>query len=270
MKSRALLCAVLLAALHCGGSENGGDTHPLGETERGGNPENPAASVAPPASSKTEMPKFFEIENFTVVRKLEGIQSGTVTEHIRDWGRQRAEIRDLTIGIAGFTQTQRTRAIHEGEWIVAIDLDRGTATRTRNPMFNAFTEVDDPREVAERLLDSFAGPETGETGSYAGEDCRIRKHPQLGQTSCISEHGFTLYTTNENLGVSETAVEVRRGDGGPDAAFEVPSGMEVAEGPDLEAIMKEGGGVPDLEGLMQGKDGAPDLEELMKGLAPQR
>lgn len=48
--------------------------------------------VAVPAASEAASERFYGREAFTIVYVQDGAEAGRVTEHVRDWGRRRAEI----------------------------------------------------------------------------------------------------------------------------------------------------------------------------------
>jgi hypothetical protein len=251
---RALLatsCVILGLVLGCGGSDESAPGESTGASSE--------SASEPGAPSADERARWFGIESFTVVRKLEGMQTGTVTEHVRDWGNERVEIRDTEINIAGFRQTQKQRVISQGDSIVSVDLQAGTATRTKNPMYADMAKAGPG--VGKAFIEQMGGRATGESAEYAGQACQVWKIAQLGQTLCLTEDGLNLHSANQLAQISETAIEVRLGDPGPDAAYQVPEGIDVQEGPDIAEIMGERSPPP-----APGSDQPVDPMELMKQL----
>ncbi len=53
---------------------------------------NEAASAT--ADAAPDEVRFYGRESFTIVSAQTGVESGTVTEHVRDWGRRRVEIKN--------------------------------------------------------------------------------------------------------------------------------------------------------------------------------
>ncbi len=204
--------------------------------------------------------RFYRVESFTLVRKLEGIHSGTVTEHVRNYGNERAEIRDVETRIAGFTQKDHTKTITRGAEITTVDLSAGTASRMDNPFYAAMVQnmKGDGLEFGARMMRQMGGKPTGKTREIAGHECDVWEGAQMNQTMCVTEGGITLQVSSEQVNVSDTAIEVRMGDPGPDDAYEVPEGMVVTAGPSLTDLFNKAS-----DGS---KDGAPQLnvEEMMK------
>ena len=72
--------------------------------------------------------RFYGREQFTLVGNQSGTESGTFTEHVRDWGRTRAEIKDVTLSTMGITRRTNTRAVYNGPEIATVDLESGNVT----------------------------------------------------------------------------------------------------------------------------------------------
>ncbi len=194
-----------------------------------------------PEADGTE--RFFGKKSFTIVSKQTGMEEGDVVEHVRDWGRKRAEIKNTSVSIGGFTQPTSQRAIYDGSKITTVDETTGRVTTTTNPMYDAIVArmkgksgVDFGKEVMIQMN----GEVTDEKGNFDGHDCEYWVIASMGAKSCITSWGGTLHTIVNMGGMSmeKTAIEVRMNDGGPDDAFAYDA-SKATEAPNLEEIMKK-------------------------------
>jgi len=203
----------------------------------------PPTAPAPPPVASTSKKRFYGIESFTIVHKHEGMQTGTVTEHVRDWGNERVEIKKLEMKMGPISQKENKRVITKGESITTIDLETNTATQIKNPMYAAMTSQiqgdNDAIDFGKKMLTAMGGKETGKTASYGGESCNMWEMAQMMQKMCMTDDGLTVFLENTMVNMKDTAVEVRKGDPGPPEAYEVPAGMAIKEmGDPLEMLRK--------------------------------
>lgn len=194
-----------------------------------------------PEADGTE--RFYGKKTFTIVSRQTGVEEGNVTEHVREWGRLRAEIKNTTMSVAGFTQDTKQRGIYEGAKIVTVDEITGGTTTTTNPLYDGIvarmkgkTGVDFGKEMMAQM----GGVETEETGSFDGHDCHYWEIASLNSKTCVTDWGGTLHSVVNMGGMSfeKTATEVRMNDGGPDAAFAYDA-SKATEAPNLQDIMKQ-------------------------------
>lgn len=203
-----------------------------------------AAAVAPAGAQ--DAPRFFGHEAFTIVSELSGSQTGTVTTHVRDWGRLRVEIRDAEMAVMGFTQPDRQRVIYDGAQIISIDQTTGAATITDNPIYDSLVQAMDGEDgvsFGRRAMVAMGGQPTGASDNIAGQSCEYWSVARMaGQTVCVTEEGLTLATSTAMgpISVTQTATEVRLGDGGPDDAFDYDPDA-VSTMPNLQDIMNSMG-----------------------------
>ena len=147
--------------------------------------------------------RLHPIEAFTVVYEFEGMQSGTSTQHNRDWGHLRAEIQDTAMTMMGTTVNTKQRIVVRDDEIITIDLKKNTATKTKNPMYAGIV-ADVEKPIADAIT--------------------LRMEMNLG-----------------GMSLTQTATSFRRGDGGPDDAFDT-SGVSIEDAPaapDLSEILGE-------------------------------
>lgn len=194
---------------------------------------------APPADGRE---RFYGREKFTIVYEQSGIETGQVTEHVRDYGRSRAEIAKTTLKAAGMTIEKDTRLVYDGAKVTTIDNATGSVTTMTNPMYDGIVAAMKGKtamEFGEQMMGAMGGEKTGEKGSFAGEDCDYWAMSQMSVRSCVAPWGASLFTSSSMGGMSfeRKAIEVRMGDAGPAEAFAFDA-SKATEGPDLDALMK--------------------------------
>jgi len=189
-------------------------------------------------------PRFYPIESFTIVSALEGMNRGTRTMHVTDWGRKHVTIEETTLSIMGVTQTAKRRVIVDGRDVTTIDEQAKTVSRTVNPLYDGLArgvEGKDPQELGRSFMTALGHEPTDRRGEFAGEDCGFWTNPQLGQELCVTDDGIVVRTVTKMMGMnlSETATAVRRDDPGPAAAYDVPD-YPVSATPNLRDLLKGG------------------------------
>lgn len=192
--------------------------------------------------------RWYDRETFTVTYELTGAETGTVVEHVRDWGRLRVEIKDATMSVMGFTQAANQRVIYDGDQIITIDNTTGAVTQTTNPIYAQLAANMDGAsgvEFGEQMMVAMGGSRTGETGEFAGLACDYWNVAQMMSVVCVSAEGIALSTASNVAGISQerVAVEVLLDDGGPDEAFEYDASA-ASSVPSLDDILNsmQGGG----------------------------
>lgn len=182
-------------------------------------------SAGPSAAAEV---KFYPIESFTIVYGYEGVQVGSSTLHVRDFGGKRAELKFLASSAAGYPATTRERVVTEGAIVTTVDLATKAGVRIENPMYSRMVQAIPPEGTegvapGTGYIRSLGGIETGETKTIAGETCTVWTVAAFGQSQCLAIDGLPLEIVSGTFGVmsTQTAVEVRRNDPGPDDAFSI-------------------------------------------------
>lgn len=135
-------------------------------------------------------------------------------------------------------ENQNNLYIDAGEYVYSVDLDKKTATMTRNPLYDTLVKVDparrqeflkkiavglSPEDAMDRELKA-VGKET-----VAGQECEIFETGGFGQI-CLW-NGIPLKTTISipDLGLNNNTVatSVELNADVPDSAFELPEGITV-------------------------------------------
>jgi cytochrome c5 len=187
--------------------------------------------------------RFYGRERFSILSDQTGSETGPVTEHVREWGRRRAEIKDTMLTMMGIERRTHQRVIYDGARIATVDLDTGAVTVTTNPMYDQVVAAMRGRtgvEFGEEIMTQMGGRRTGERATIADHECEYWELPQLGARNCVTAWGGTLHTSVSLGPVSfeRRAREVRMGDGGPDAAFEYDA-SRATQAPSLDDVRRK-------------------------------
>ena len=161
------------------------------------------------------------------------MMSGTTTRCHRDYGYEQYEIQNITVGIAGFTQSQNQHTITIGEWIYAINLDTNSGTKTANPMYDGIVSAVDgssSEEITDTFMSAMGMTATGEAKTIAGVACNMYNSQMMG-TVCMTGGGLML--EQSFMGNTQTAVNVSIGVGGDDANYALYQNVTITDGPDL-------------------------------------
>ncbi len=222
-----------------------------------------ATLAVAPAFSESEDMRWYGVEEGTVVREVSGGQQGHITEHWKQWGQVRVEIQDLTITMFGMNRQVRQTSIVEGANVTTIDYVSGRVSQARNPLLDGLNQGESKDGVAtgEAMYRAMGGEQTDEMGEYANELCRIWRMSSMGQTSCVTKDGISVYDKVDAMGMSSTrvATRVERGNPGPASAYLVPDDLAPAEQvPGLQGVPDMGAVLEALQGLGKKKQNDGD------------
>ena len=195
-----------------------------------------AAAQAPGSGEE----RFYGRESFTIVSQLTGSETGSVTEHVRDWGRVRSEIGKSTTKIGGMSVARDNRIVYEGAKVTTIDAKTAQITSTTNPFYPTFVSAmkgKDPMKFGEEMMTRMGGRKTGEKANIASHDCEY--WTLMSVKTCVTAWGATLHTSSSMAGIAKErkATEVRLGDKGPDAAFAYDASKAKAQ-PNIQDVLK--------------------------------
>lgn len=199
-----------------------------------------ACGLASAASAAEGKERFYGKEKFSIVYTQTGAEAGDITEHVRDWGRTRAEITKTLTQMAGIKIDKDQRVVYERSQVTTIDNKTGSISTTRNALYDdvvAEMKGESGVDFGERIMRSMGGQKTGETGKFAGHPCIY--YTLAGIRTCVTDWGGTLHTVAAfgPIGYERTAIEVKVGDGGPDNAFAYDTSKAVATPTlDLDAL----------------------------------
>ena len=198
------------------------------------------ALVAAGAAHAADTPKLMPIEKACVDYQHAGqMMNGTSKRCFRNWGYEMVEIQTLTIGIAGFSQSQNQHVVTIGDQIYSINLDTNTGTVATNPLYQGVVDAvadADPAEFGQTMLAAMGYVPSGATKTIAGSQCTMYNSPQLGSVCAIPESAIVL--EQSFMGNTQTATNVDTSTGGPDADYVRHQSAEIGAAPNLGDIMQ--------------------------------
>jgi hypothetical protein len=194
--------------------------------------------VSTMSATAADTPKLHLVEALCITYQISGqMMEGTNVQCHRQYGHETYRLETTKIKIPGFAQTQSKTTVTVGADIYAINRDAGTATKTKNPMYDGMAKSagTDPAE----FLRAMGMSPTGTTEEILGLRCTVYQSTALGDM-CMTDDGITLRSKMPSM--TMTATEVRRDEGDP-AIYALPGQVEVKEGPDLsqgiQGLMKQ-------------------------------
>lgn len=197
-----------------------------------------AAMLSAGAAAAGDNPKFHPIEELCVAYEISGqMMEGEALQCHRKHAYESYRVDSMTIKIPGMTQTQRQTTVTIGPDVYAINRETGTATKTKNPMYNDMvgSQGMSPADYAQSMGMSAAGT----TQEYLGLTCDVYRNPSLGEI-CMTDDGIVLRMKMPQM--TQTATEVKREPGDP-AIYDLPNQVRVTEGPDMsqgiQGLMKQ-------------------------------
>lgn len=183
------------------------------------------------ANADGSLTKFYPFERATIKYALSGLQTGTQTSYIKEWGAVQTQLVDSNISMMGFERPFKSRIISTPEWVYNIDLVTNTGTRIANPMTSVFTSGEnDPEVIAERMMASLGASKVGED-SYGGEDCTIWEIPAASTRMCLRDDNVLAYTRTNVMGQTMEINLVSFEAGDVDEEYFVIPDMEYSEPP---------------------------------------
>ena len=196
------------------------------------------ALVTSGAQASDATPQLHPTEAACIEYELSGqMQNGTTIRCHRDYAYEQYEIQNVTMGVAGFTQSTNQHTITIGDTIYAINLDTNTGTQTQNPMYAGLVsalENSSAEDMSASFMNAMGMTATSQTQTIAGASCTVYTSQMLG-TVCMTDGGLML--EQNFMGNTTRAVSVSIGDGGEEANYTLYQNVPITEGPDIGSIM---------------------------------
>ncbi len=188
-----------------------------------------AAATVVSAGTSNAAEKYHPLENYSVEYKMEGMNVGKKSHYSQKWGNLLCWIEVSELSMPGAPTQKRNEKvityIEDGhQWIITINQNDNTGTKMKNPMFEGIAadmKGKSPQEFSEQFMTQMGGKVVGEK-TVNGEKC---KEWELmgGARTCITPDQITVESALNMAGISmkETAVKVKRNDGGPKGICDV-------------------------------------------------
>ncbi|MFN3233268.1 MAG: hypothetical protein ACE363_14085 [Alphaproteobacteria bacterium] len=166
--------------------------------------------------------EFYPFEEATFTYSVEGMQSGSQVQVIRDHGRETASFMDTQMSMMGMNQKMKTGSWTTRDWVYTYDYTTNTGTKIANPIKEMMANTDDPKEAYMQFMAGFGGQQVG-TDTHNGTPCTVWEIAQAGTKACISDDLVMQYTRMNLMGMTQT-IELVEQDIGPvaDDQFVMP------------------------------------------------
>ena len=197
---------------------------------------------------------FFEklpFKSAVITYTISGMEKGTETVYIDDYGRRSAAYRDTVNTMMGMNVPDKSLEIEDGEWVYSYDLLEGVGSKSRNPKLYFEEEfqrlspaeqeqVRKNRKLAGMNITSGMGGEVEENGAeLLGYSCDVVR--AMGTTVySIHNTSLTLKTEADVMGIKMSSVATAIDKGKVDEQkFALPAGIEAVHDDEADAMSLE-------------------------------
>lgn len=195
---------------------------------------------AAPAASVNQY-KRYSVKSAVIEYALSGIQTGTETVYIDDYGKREARYTQADMNVMGQTMKSNRLTLLDEDWIYAIDLDKKSGAKIKNPMFEslrASAPDGDYSQVSLDLMQKMGGQKIG-TEEIAGKTCDVWEMKDM-ETKSWLWNVIPLKTESKmgELQMSTVATKVDEGVPVADEKFKIPADVQITSGENLDQMMK--------------------------------
>ncbi len=187
----------------------------------------------------------------TINYTISGMENGTETLYIRDYGKETAKYHKAEMNMMGMTKVNESIEFVDPEWIYIYDLQEQTGTKAVNPQkymieeYNKLTDAE-KEQVIKNSRQIASGPMLGGMGGeieekatkILGYDCD--RMSMMGTTVyAIHKAGLPLKTESNMMGM-KMLIEATKIDKGepPKKYFKHPEGITAVMDPDADAMAR--------------------------------
>jgi len=220
-------------------------------------------------------------EHATISYEITGMESGTETLYIKDYGKYRAVHHDGTTSMLGFTSKARRLEITDPDWHYMFDLEEKTGTKTTNPtkLFNeeykklTAAEQENVRKNSEELgismIKDFQGQTIEKAATILGYECD--RTTVMGITvNVIHKTDVPLLTEMNLMGMKAKILATAIDTSAPPAAeaFALPADITAV----LDQAAEDGARqmTANFISTLKEPDGAEKMKAQMASASPQQ
>lgn len=227
------------------------------------------------ADSSNPWEKKLPFKAATIHYTLSGMEIGTETLYIRDYGRESATHRSGKSTMMGMTSMVETVDIESPDWVYSFDLTARTGTKSANPkkyMIEEYNRLSaaEKKQVAENVTkiglpvtESLGAKVEQKVAKILGYDCdRI----QMMGTTVYSMHevGIPLKMETNMMGVQMKQEATKVDEGAVSQKyFDLPQGIEVVADPQTDAMARSM--AQQTLATLKSPDGAKKMQEQTAG-----
>ncbi len=201
----------------------------------------------PPSPWEVKLP----FKSAVIEYKITGMDNGTQTMYIKDYGRYRATYKNASMKIMGMTTKINTIEITTPDWIYSIDLTAGTGTKSVNPTkymieeYNKLSHRDKKRvmenakKMGTTMMNGVQGEIQKNAATILGYRCDVMTIPGMKIYS-ITDTDIPLKSESNILGPPSVVEAVKiREVAVPDEKFMPPHGVRIEYDSESEKMARE-------------------------------
>lgn len=202
--------------------------------------------------------KRYAVKSAIIEYALSGVQTGTETVYIDDWGRREARYTQSDMNMMGQTMKANRLTLIDGEWIYAIDLDKKSGTKIKNPMLEMAATAHQDGDLTQmgiEMMTKMGGVKTG-TEEVAGKPCDVWEIKAMSTKSWIwNSIPLKTEASMGEMSMASTATKVEEGAAIPQEKLALPSDVQISDGQQFAQMMESMRQQQQEESLE--KDGGP-------------
>ncbi len=179
--------------------------------------------------------KKYKFKSAIVEYKLSGMQKGTKTKYISDYGYQEADYSKATMSIMGMSQDINQVVIQDGFDVITADLKEKTGSKSKNELLKMMVEEKkDIGEFGREMLKQMGGKKLDETGTVLGKTCEIWS-VQNGMAKIWVWGNLSLKSEVKAMGMTmtEEAISIKTDVSIPASKFDAPKGIKYINPEDM-------------------------------------
>lgn len=227
--------------------------------------------VVIPAVGAADTPwnRKLPFKELTIHYIVSGMENGTETLFIQDYGRRRTLVHEGTTNIMGFSSRKRRLEITDPNWHYTFDLEKRTGSKTVNPgkiyqeEFNKLSTVEkknvlkNAKELGNSMLSNFSGEKIENAATILGYNCD--RTTIMGTTIYLIHNTDIMLRREMNMMGMQGKTEVTSVDKGkvPPGAFALPAGINPVRDEAAEAMTKQM--VQNVISMLKDPDGAEKM-----------
>ncbi len=185
--------------------------------------------------------KNLPFKSAVIEYRINGMQNGTRTTYIKDYGRYEAKYTTTAMHIMGISRAMKTVEITTPEWVYDIDLMQKTGTKTVNPAKYMMEEyeklsssdrkkfVENAKKTGAALMQGMQGQVKKGAAEVLGRKCDVISMQGI-KLYVLAGTGLPLKSESNMMGMKsvEEAVKITEGSV-PEDRFEPPAGIHIEE-----------------------------------------
>ncbi len=186
--------------------------------------------------------KRYAVKSAVIEYALSGVQTGTETVYIDEWGKREARYTQSDMNMMGQTMKSNRLTLIDGEWIYAIDLDKKSGTKIKNPMFEmaaaTHPEDGDLTQMGIEMMTKMGGEKIS-TEEIAGKPCDVWEIKAMSTKSWLW-NSIPLKTESSmgEMSMASTATRVEEGASIPEEKLQIPSDVQMTDGQQFAQAME--------------------------------